>query len=651
MKSQANMLLHVLLGVLYDVRVAYPEMSSSVQKDILRITSLTSNRGQGLYTLDLPSLDPLLLGGLENGRLQLGGALARRVSRKCHVPRLFSGLWLRVFEADSCLKQDPDPTAIAFLRQIFCLGKRLDVACSQHRREAALEAYHETEKELRQPTLFWAGDDILLDEPSDKINLTDCCRRFDSGDLFYNEEEELAQSKIREVLDRVQQVADILSRSFGHLDVLDDYFHQVHSSEGIGFKHGPGAVASGSKKWERSRFPYWPHKLEHIFPFRLCGMTTIDVRLGTSDPRNHELASRMICVPKTSKAPRIIAAEPAEHQWCQQALWTFLRGQIKRTFIGSFIDFSRQDLSAQLVVQASRDRDLATVDLSDASDRLSCWTMERIFRKNHFLLNALHAARTRTLRHIDGSFLKLRKFASQGTATTFPGQSLVFLCLALGACIKKERIRKRDILKMVGKVRVYGDDIILPVDGYEDLKVAMHSLQLKINLNKSFVLGKFRESCGSDAYDGYDCTPVKPTTFSPDGPRSRLTLVEASNNLFKKGYWNASSRCLDLLPSTYRKRLRITGPRDCGFLGVTSFLGSSERHLQKRWNKDLQCFDVRTVVIRSRVRQTPREQHHQFLDFLSQGKPLFGNRQASSVWDVADPKDRIGWEVSLCAAE
>lgn len=650
MKSQANALLHVLVGVLYDVRQAYPEMSSSVQKDILRITSLTSNRGQGLYTLDLPSLDPLLLGGLENGRLQLGGALARRVSRKCHVPRLFSGLWLRIFEADSCLKQEPDPTAIAFLRQIFCLGKRLDVACSDDRREAALGAYHDIEKGLRLPSLKWEEDEILLDEPSETISLADCVERLAASDLYYNEEVELSKLKIKVVLDRIQQVADILSQSFGHLDVFSDYFHEVHSSEGIGFKHGPGAVATGTRKWERSLFPTWPHKLEHIFPFAYCGMTTIDVRLGTVQPQNHEVASRMICVPKTSKAPRIIAAEPAEHQWCQQALWTFLRGQIKKTFVGQFIDFSRQDLSADLVVQASKDRKLATVDLSDASDRLSCWTMERIFRNNHFLLNALHAARTRYLRHIDGSFLKLRKFASQGTATTFPGQSLVFLCIALGACIKKDHIRKRDILRMVGKVRVYGDDIILPVDGYEDLKVAMQSLQLKINLSKSFSLGKFRESCGSDAYDGYDCTPVKPTTFSPDGPRSRLTLVEASNNLFNKGYWNAASKCLDLLPNTYKRNLRVTGPRDRGFLGVTSFLGSSEFHLHKRWNRSLQCFDVRTVVIKSRVRKTPREGHHQLLDFLSQGKPLLGSRHASSIYDAPDPKDRIGWEVSLCTA-
>jgi len=650
MKSQANMLLHVLEGVLQDVLLAYPEMSSGVQKDILRITSLTLNRGQGLYTLDLPSLDPLLLGGLENGRLQLGGALARRVSRKCHVPRLFSGLWLRVFNADSCLKQEPDPTAIAFLRQIFCLGKRLDVECSQFRREAALEAYHEIESELRRPTLDWAADDILLEEPTDKIGLSDSCQARDPGDLFYREEEELAQESLLKVLGRIQQVADILSRSFGHLDVMSEEFHSIYSSEGIGFKHGPGAVASGTKKWERSLFPTWPHKLEHIFPFAYCGMTTIDVRMGTKQPINHELPSRMICVPKTSKAPRIIAAEPAEHQWCQQALWTFLRGKIKKTFVGQFIDFSRQDLSAELVVRASRDQSLATVDLSDASDRLSCWTMERIFRKNHFLLNALHAARTRYLRHIDGSFLRLKKFASQGTATTFPAQSLVFLCIALGASIKRDRIRKSDILRMVGKVRVYGDDIIIPVDGYEDLKLAMRSLQLKINLNKSFCLGKFRESCGSDAYDGYDCTPVKPTTFSPDGPRSRLTLVEASNNLFTKGYWNASSRCLDLLPSSYRSRLRVVGPRDRGFLGVTSFLGNSDVHLQKRWNRRFQCFDVRTVVIKSRVRKTPREQHHQFLDFLAQGKPLLGSRQASNIYDVADPKDRIGWEVSLAPA-
>jgi hypothetical protein len=128
-----------------------------------------------------------------------------------------------------------------------------------------------------------------------------------------------------------------------------------------------------------------------------------------------------------------------------------------------------------MVLQASLDRKLATVDLSDASDRLSCWTVERVFRCNPSILTALHAARTRylfdevsfrTLKK-DKNFLSLRKFASQGTAVTFPVMSLVMLIIALAASWgDTEPIDWRGIWKRKRQVRVFGDDIILPAHGY-----------------------------------------------------------------------------------------------------------------------------------------------------------------------------------------
>ncbi|DAD51551.1 TPA_asm: RNA-directed RNA polymerase, partial [ssRNA phage Esthiorhiza.2_34] len=646
MKSQADNLLHVLKGYLLDILLTYPEMRKHLERDLQRISLLTSNRGLGLYTLDLPALDSSLLEGLETGRLQLGGPHTRCVSRKCQVPKLFSGLWLRIFEANSCLKQEPDPSAIAFLRSILKLGNKLDVECSPNRRKAALEAYHEIESGLRLPSLNWGWDEILLDEPSESVSLTDCVEALTDADFFFKEEEEVAKGQSRLILDKIQQVADILSRELGDIDVYSEDFLADNTTQGIGFKHGPGAVASKVKNWDKSLFPLWSSKLEHVFPYQYCGITTLDIRSGARLPINHELSSRMLCVPKTAKSPRIIAAEPVEHQWCQQALWSWFRRSIKRTVIGKFIDFSRQDLSAAHVVQASRDRSLATVDLSDASDRLSCWTVERIFRSNHFFLNALHAARTRYLQHEDGSFLKLRKFASQGTAATFPVQSFVFLCIALGVSIKRNTVKMSDIRRCIGQVRVYGDDIILPVHGYEQLKIAMQALQLQINARKSFALGKFRESCGTDAYDGYDCTPVKPLTLTADGPLSRLTVVEAANNLFKKGYWHASNNCLDLLPSSYLQKLRVCGPRDSGMFGLTSYVGNYDLHLKKRWNRDYQRWDVRTVKIKSSTVKTVRQAPHSVLDFFSQRKPILGNRIASEYVKVSDPKERIGWEAA-----
>lgn len=103
MQRQASVILHVVDGLLEDARRAYPELRGEFLKDKERIALCYRNRGLAFFTLDLPSLDPVLLAGLESGRLMLGGPLTSRVSPRIKVPKLFRGLWLRVFGKDSCL--------------------------------------------------------------------------------------------------------------------------------------------------------------------------------------------------------------------------------------------------------------------------------------------------------------------------------------------------------------------------------------------------------------------------------------------------------------------------------------------------------------------------------------------------------------------
>jgi hypothetical protein len=132
MKSQVNALLHVLQGIREDIRAAYPDLKG-LDLDLERIALTCQTRGLGMFTLDLPHLDSLLLRGLEDGRLTLEGPLSTAVSKSTKVPRLFSGLWLRVFDKESCLRQDVDVTSIFFLRQLCCLGKKIEVECSPDR--------------------------------------------------------------------------------------------------------------------------------------------------------------------------------------------------------------------------------------------------------------------------------------------------------------------------------------------------------------------------------------------------------------------------------------------------------------------------------------------------------------------------------------
>lgn len=617
MKSrEVTVLFNVLTGLFKDASLAYPELSGGFLKDKERVALMLQTRGLAFFTLDLPCLDRLLLDGLEHGRLMLEGPISHRVSKRIKVPRLFQGLWLRVFDKSSSLKLDVDVTAIAFLRQITCLGKKLLVECSSKRVKQALEAYHEVDRTLRSPTLSWALDSLDVGRRNN-LHFADCLPAHQRlHDLFsLNEGEEgRCRAGDQRLLDQCQRVADLVASQFLFCDPTTFAGGRNAMGKGLGFRHGNGAVAERLKQDKKSEFKYWPLKLQGWFPFQV--LTGMD-----SELQNHEAPSRMACVPKTAKGPRIIAAEPVAHQWCQQSLLSWMNESIRNSFIGNFVDFTRQGKSGDLVLKASRSRSLATVDLSDASDRLSCWTIERMFRTSGSMLSALHAARTRWIRidipGSDSSFIKLKKFASQGTAVTFPVQSVVFLTIALAACLSEDDVSIKSALKYVNRIRVYGDDIIIPVHGYARLCRIMDLLQLKVNVAKSYVTGHFRESCGTDGYQGSDVTPIKPKVIVADGPASCQAVIDTTNNLFIKGYWHASDSLKSTIPLRIQRRLRIVGRNDAGLPGFASYSGSDELHLDKRWNSRFHRYEGRVWTVRPRSTRRNRGELHTLLDFFA----------------------------------
>ena len=712
MKSQVNALLHVSKGIITDASLTYPELKESLSKDLDRLTLYSRTRGLGLFTLDLPHLESLLLRALEDGRLSLEGPLSKAVSSVTKVPRFFSGLWLRVFERDSSLKHEVDVNALLFLRQLLVVGKRIEVICSNDRIQAKVGEYHDIERSLRKPSFDWASDELHLfrsesegrrscerqssagdrrhycgdlydshrvlhsvsEEISDRVeghedssttgeawrmsddhmsvHLVQAVDHhysdfFDADSLYhkgYGDDDRRRRIDDIRLLNKVQEVSDLVFSTFEPFDPIAFSSWLYERGLGTGFKHGPGAVAERLKQHEKSCFPNWPHKLQNTFPWELCGKS-IGSSLGK--PPSHEVASRLICVPKTAKGPRLIAAEPTSHQWCQQLLLRFLFVQCREHFGVHFIDFRDQQKSGDMVLEASLNRELATVDLSDASDRLSCWTVERILRTNRSLLKALHAARTRYIRDDISdipSFLLLRKFASQGTATTFPVMSLVMLCIALASTLGDERVTWAKIRELRTKVRVFGDDIILPTYGYERLVRTMTLLQLKVNVAKSYVNGHFRESCGTDGFRGYNITPVKPKTLVADSPASCQAVVDTSNNLFNKGFWYASRTADDQLPISIRKYLRIVGPNDAGFSGLSSYSGSDECHLVKRWNSRLHRDEVRVWSISDQSRRSERIGFDALLDFFARAYSQFNPRVVGEYVDRRKTRTRLLWE-------
>jgi hypothetical protein len=620
MKSQASVLLAVAVALLEDLQLAYPSIPG-IELDIRRLALGSQARGLGFFSLDLPALDSILTDGLENGRLNAMGPLTQRISKRCKLPRFLGGIWQRVFDNDACLRKDVDVDCIAFLRQIFCLGKKVQIMCSPQRLQIALKEYHDVERTTRPATLKWELDELDPLESGRSLQFIDCLPP--ETDCI-SDEHRSSTKYDRILLTRCQRVADLLSDALGPFEPTSYSRDVEENGRGIGFKHGPGAVARPDLSRTKYEFKYWPAKLEAVFPYRECGTHISDT---VTSPQNHEVPARLLAVPKTAKSPRLIAAEPVEHQWCQQIIRHFLVERLRENFGVSFIAFHRQDLSGSMALQGSLDNSLATIDLSSASDRLSCWTVERLFRRNPLLLTSLHSCRTRWIRDElsdTPSFLKLRKFASQGTAVTFPVQSILFLCVALAA--SADRFTSlRDFDRLRSRVRVFGDDIIVPKDRYADTTRLLELLGLKVNVNKSFHIGDFRESCGTDGYRGYDVTPVKPVRVEPDGSTSRQAVLDSANNFFTKGYWKASDVLLSTLPKSMLRRLRIVG-RESGLTGVTSFCGSSDVHLRRRWNRNYQRDEVWAWGLNARC---PRK--------------YTGERTALLQYFTEDPRCQPGW--------
>ena len=644
MKSQyVDILLRVVEGVLKDAIDVYT-ISGGFVKDLTTLTQLSKARGLGLFQLDLPHLDDLLTKGLRDGRLMLDGTLTKRVSKNIHVPRLFSGLWLRVFDEDGCLKPDVDVNAILFLRQLCCLGKKVEVPCSDERTRKAVNEYYLIDRELRSPTLCWDSDVLDSDDRGRDVHFHDimASNLSDDESSLFPEIGVVDSGRSSELLLNLQRAADSVCSSLELFNPISESCRsRVARGGGRGFKHGPGAVAHTSGVVDKYNFINLSRKLLSTFPRVFYYPKGI-----SRDTRNHEVPARLIAVPKTAKTPRLIAAEPVEHQFAQQQLLGWFNHQFD-SYFSDFICLRNQTLSQDMALRGSLDGKLATVDLSSASDRLSCWVIERCFRTRPDILRALHSCRTRwisnSIAKTDPYFLKLKKYASQGTACTFPVQSLVFLILSMAACGHTDyKVFQRS---MRGKVRVFGDDIVIPTSRYANLVDIIKMCQLKVNSEKSFASGYFRESCGGDYFRGHDVTPVKVHQLNTQKPEGRRSLLDASNNFHKKGFWQTANILGYLLPDYVRKNVPIVS-LSSGSPGLVSFLGSWYAHLPIRWNVHLHKPEFKSWGVSSKLATRDRDGTSRLLKFLNEAKApdILGYAEYDS--DIAErggTRDGVAW--------
>lgn len=471
----------------------------STIRDRKTVTNRVEHEGISFLTISLSAFAKDFERGLELGRVS--DDLFMGFSHAGGLPRFLGGFLRKVFDSGTGVLLDEELVDVESIRGVrqFCLAfGKISLPCSDERVERAFASYIECEKELAS---------VEFSEAS----LRDF--RLTAWALF---QEILIPTETK------LELGETLPR------------------------HGPGATADGltgngkyqQTQWHSRLEPYFPAG-EFIFPSWSYWQDLQEIEF--LEPGD-EMPVKVISVPKTLKTPRIIAIEPTCMQYTQQAVSREIVSQIERhDYLSDLVGFRDQLPNQELALEGSLFGELATLDLSEASDRVSNQLVKELLRFVPRLSGAVQACRSLTAGVPGHGIVSLSKFASMGSALCFPMEAMVFLTIIFMVLQEHSgrRFTSSDFQSHVGRVRVYGDDIIVPVDMAPLVIDRLESFGLRVNRSKSFLNGKFRESCGGDFYNGEWVTPIRVREIIPESRRQAgavASTVALRNHLYVGGY-------------------------------------------------------------------------------------------------------------------
>ena len=269
----------------------------------------------------------------------------------------------------------------------------------------------------------------------------------------------------------------------------------------------------------------------------------------------------IIAVPKNYKTDRTIAKEPCMNIYVQKGIGRAIRHRLNR--VG--VDLNDQTRNQRAALQGSITGELATVDLTMASDTLSYEVVSWLLPNDWWF--ALEQCRSPVGVLPSGEIVNYQKFSSMGNGYTFELESLIFWAICQQVC--RSNINETDL-----SVCVYGDDLIIPSGHYDSLVERLAQAGFTPNLKKSFASGPYRESCGKHYFLGSDITPFY--VRKPVQELDRLFLVH--NNVSRWGH-RTDVEVLPLLeqlrrlaPAKWRQPRLPDGYGDGAFIGAVDEL-------------------------------------------------------------------------------
>jgi hypothetical protein len=532
-------------------------------RDLKTLESRVKNEGISFLTITLPLFCLDFETSLQSGVID--STLFQSFRKSGSIPAFLQGMTSQIFDRETGRIYDEQPglensdcvvdrsTVIDSIRQLCLAFKKIELPCTLTRVARALNNFTAIEQSLK-----------LFSLPKDAV-------------------------------EEFSSTASVLwGNTMGALRL-----------DGVIPRHGPGTTAdrmTGNQKYAWSR---WHDRLEPFFPlidfaYTISSVNSPEFEKVTIIKPEHEQPVKVVTVPKTLKSPRIIAIEPCCMQYAQQAIRRIICDAIENSEIaGGHVNFTDQSVNQNLAMISSKTGLFATIDLSDASDRVPRDLALEMFRSNPDLRDAIDACRSTRAMLPDGSIIDpLSKFASMGSALCFPVESMYFYTICVAALLRFHNlpVSHANVFNVSRGVYVYGDDIIVPQTAAVIVLDYLQKYNCKVNTSKTFVTGRFRESCGVDAYNGEPVTPVYIRKDRPENKRQASKLISwvaTANQFYRKGYWHAAQlmfctceRILGSLPYVSE-----TSPG----LGRVSFLGYRS---VERWNRDTQQFEVNCWVPR-----------------------------------------------------
>jgi hypothetical protein len=520
--------LELIATLLSDVQTSHRGVFSTraLRLTLKKLESRTRHEGISFLTKTLPRLGKALDKALCLVEPLNAVKCGFKPAQDSTVPKFLGELFQQVLTNDGWPLQAPCANCVRSIRLICYLFYKYELPYSHEQQSEVVKQFERTEDECRQ----FAEDHHGLRECLDNNTLGNPgCKA-----CFGAYRATCTTAKKQGI---IQEARKTLTRLFCNFDPMDVYP-----------RHGPGAVATRQRFQEKYQWTNVSKDLTDVYPFDafFCASQghVCDSYESFDSITEKSLPARVVLVPKDSRGPRLISCEPVDYQWIQQGLGRAIVEHVEKHEMTCHNVFFTDQVPNQIgALYGSRNGKYATLDLKEASDRVTLELVRTLFPEH--LYKCLVAARSCSTILPDGRELPLTKFAPMGSCLCFPVLALVVWVL-LDSSMKDADARE--------SIHVYGDDVIVPTAQAEDAISTLSMFGLKVNTDKSCTKGSFRESCGMDAFNGTNVTPVRLRTVwsSSRSPHVYSSWIAYANSFFDRQCYGTYNYIVDALVAVYR---------------------------------------------------------------------------------------------------